>query len=139
VRRRTVTAGELDATGQEHLENASANNVVAAIGAAFAVSVSDANATIDSDTEAFTGARARRDADPGAITTITLTDAGNGDGTTVIDADGDRTTTARRVGRGGQFRCDGQRLPADGQHLRLGPRLCGRGNPSNHRRPQYYR
>jgi hypothetical protein len=92
-----VTAGELDVIASS-IEDADANNVLVSIGGYFSASISESTATIDSDTEAFTGVRAGESPPPGATTTITLTDGGNGDGTAVIDTDATRTTTSSASG-----------------------------------------
>ncbi|MGD8331638.1 MAG: hypothetical protein PVJ49_19555, partial [Acidobacteriota bacterium] len=98
----TVNAGELDVIANS-TENAMANNVAVALGGGLSVAAADATATIKSDTEAFTGVRAGETPTPGAVTDINLSDAGNGDGTAVIDADGTRTSSASASGGGLAF------------------------------------
>ena len=123
----TVTAGELDVVANS-TENATANNVVVALSAGLSVAVSDSTATIDSDTEAFTGVRAGESPTAGAQTVITLTDAGNGDGTAVIDADGSRTTTASATGGAASFGISVAAMLPTADTSGTVPRLCGRGH-----------
>jgi hypothetical protein len=98
----TVNAGELDVVASS-TENAAADNILVSLGGAFAVGVSESTATIDSDTEAFTGTRVGNTPTPGAATTIVLTPAGNGDGTARIEANGSHTTTATAAGGSASF------------------------------------
>jgi hypothetical protein len=97
-----VNAGELDIMASS-TESATADNVLVSLGGAFAVGVSESTATIDSDTEAFTGTRASRAPIAGAATTIVLTQAGNGDGTARVAASGSHTTTATASGGSASF------------------------------------
>lgn len=89
----TVNASTVNVKA-DSTETANANNIVFGLSAGFTANITISDATIDSDTEAFTGARAGTTPTPGAVTDINAT------GALTIRADADRTATASGSGGG---------------------------------------
>ena len=96
--RATVNAGDLDIDAISK-EDVDAVNVTVGLAAGASVGISIASATIDSQTEAFTGARAGQAPKVGGAVMITLTDTATSNGIADIYAQGD--TNARAESDGG--------------------------------------